>query len=399
VVDALGSGMLLPFTVLYFTTVAGLSPETVGLVLGLAGLVAMAAVPVSGALIDEFGAKRMVIGCFCLATVGYVGYLGVTAWWAVLLVTGVAQVADRAARPAKRAFMASIVEAEDRVRLMAFQRSVRNVGYGVGGLITAGLLELGGATGYQIAIVINGISYLAAAALAVGIPVTAPASNTATATPTETIRNGGYRQVLGDRRYVVLALLNTLVQLHATALTVGMPLWVGQHTAAPLALVGVLFTLNTVLVVLLQVRLSGNISRPRQTPAVYLRSAAAFAVAATAYTVAGALARPLAVLLTVLVVAVLAHTAAELYAAIGEWAVSVSLAPERLRGRYLSLFALSSSLHLALGPPLITLLIARTPHLAWLILAGVLASGCLISAWLAANTSEPDDDTAPLPTG
>jgi dipeptide/tripeptide permease len=188
---------------------------------------------------------------------------------------------------------------------------------------------------------------------------------------------------------VGLAVLNVLVLMYSTTFTVGMPLWVYEHTSAPAGLVGLLFTFNTVLVVLLQMRTAKSCTSPSQAPRVYLRAAALFTVSAVGYWAAYRSGRATAAVIGLLVLAVLAHTLTELYGAVGEWTVSMTLAPERLRGRYLSLFGLSLSVQEAIGPVLVTALIAASPDLAWFVLAALLVLGCLLSAWLVHGTAEP----------
>jgi MFS family permease len=394
VVDSLGTGMLLPVTVIYFTVVVGLPAPSVGVGLGIAGLLGMIGSPLSGVLVDRLGARVMVITWFAVAAAGYFSYTLVDGWVTFVLATSVAQIADHAAKPAKQAFVASIVGAEHRVALMAFQRAVRNIGYAAGGLVTAALLTFADRAGYTVVLLANAVSYLAAAALVLGIPVLASARPGPRSVPDPAPRMG-YRQVLADRRYVAVAVLNTLVLTHATAFTIGVPLWVTQRTDAPTGVVGVLFTVNTVLVVVLQVRMAQGVTSVRGTPPVYLRAATAFTVAALAYWLASVVGDLLVVVVLVLLLGVVTHTVAELYAAVGEWTVSINLAPDHLRGRYLSLFALSSSAHQALGPAVVTVLIAAVPGVAWFALAALLAVGCLATARLVRDAAEP---TAAEPT-
>jgi MFS family permease len=389
VVDAIGTGMLMPIAVLYFTVVVKLPLESVGLGLGLAALIGVLSTPAAGTLIDRIGAKNVLIASFIVGAAAFFGYLAVDAWWTFLVAVSLAQVAESLARPAKKAFVASIVEAEDRVRLLAFQRSIRNVGYGTGALVTAGLFALDSSLGYQLALIINGITFLAAAVLIGIIQVVHRVRQPEPQPGEQPKKQAGYRDVIRDKRYVGLTLANVLVRLHATALFVGLPLWVERHTTAPTALVGVLFTMNTVLVVVFQVRMVGNVATAAQTRPVYLRAAGAFVLAAVAYAAAGWLGTPVVLPIILLTLAVLAHTVAELYGAVGEWTVSLDLAPEHLRGRYLSVFSLSASLHDVIGPALITFLIARIPDASWLVLSALLVVGCLISAALVTEKKTP----------
>ncbi|MEU2060333.1 MFS transporter [Streptomyces sp. NPDC013455] len=393
IVDAVGTGMFLPISVLYFTVVVGLSAGSVGAGLGIAGLVGSLATPLSGTLIDRFGARKVVVSCWAAGAAAYAGFLGVRDWAGLVVVASVAHAADRMVNPARKVFLTTIADAEDQVPLMAFQRAVLNVGFGIGGLATAAVLALGSHTGYHAVLVVNAVSYTGAIALVLTIPVIRPVRPAHTGEPGGP--RAGYRQVLADRRYTSLAVLNVLVLMYSTAFTIGMPLWVYEYTSAPAGLVGLLFTFNTVLVVLLQMRTAKSCTSPAQAPRVYRAAALLFVLAALGYWAAHRSGDTTALVIGLLVLAVLAHTLTELFGAVGEWTVSMSLAPERLRGRYLSLFGLSLAAQEAVGPVLVTTLVAADADLAWFALAALLAVGCLASARLVRTAAGPDTAQPP----
>ncbi len=386
-IDSVGTGMLLPISVLYFTVVVGLDPTTVGLGLGASGLVATAFVPLTGVLIDRYGSKTMLIGIFALAGASHASYVLVGGVAAFLAVTALSQIADHAAHIAKRTFVAELTEGGERIELLAFQRSIRNVGYGVGGLVTAAVLAIGSDVGYQVVVVVSGLTYGFAIALIRPMPFKAPVAPDIELGPSlPKPKPARYKEVLRDRKYVGLTTFNVLVRIHATAFVIGMPLWISQQETVPIALVGLFFTVNTVLVVVLQVPLSRGIAEASDTPPVYLKALGAFVVAAVAYTVAGMVdLGPVAIAVGVFLVAIVAHTVAELYGSVGEWTVSVQLAPEATRGRHLAFFGLSVSLHQAIGPAVVTLLITRAPMFAWFALAGMLAVGALVTSLLVSD--------------
>jgi MFS family permease len=60
-IDTLGTGLFLPFSLLYFHRVIGLPLSTVGVALSLAAIITVPMVPLSGMLVDRFGAKRVVL--------------------------------------------------------------------------------------------------------------------------------------------------------------------------------------------------------------------------------------------------------------------------------------------------------------------------------------------------
>lgn len=79
VIDSLGSGLFLPFAVLYFLRTSPLPLATVGAGLSAAAAGVIVLVPVAGLAVDRFGAGRCVVAANLLQATGFVGYLWVGA--------------------------------------------------------------------------------------------------------------------------------------------------------------------------------------------------------------------------------------------------------------------------------------------------------------------------------
>ncbi|MDL4816954.1 MFS transporter [Actinomadura opuntiae] len=383
VADSLGTGLITPLVIIYFTQQIGMKAVTVGLAMSIAGIGSAVLVPFGGVFVDRFGAKPLVITAFALAGIGTTGYMFARNFGVLVLTVLLANMADASGRPAKHSFMAQIADGEARNRLLAFNRSVRNAGYGVGGLLAAIVLGLGSHVWYVLAFGLDALSFFVAIALVVGIvppPLrSAAAQDGEEAAPAKA--RGGYAEVLSDWRYTLLSALNVLVLLEATIFTVGVPLWVVQHTDAPKAVVGVLFTVNTVMIVLLQVRATKGLEGPADVRPSYQRAALGMTIAVAGYLLAQYVGAVLAVVL--LVLAVVLHSVGELSASASEWTVSIGLARERLRGRYLAVFALGDSIGKAAGPVVVTFLLSRATSAGWLVLLALVAGSCLVSAELA----------------
>jgi MFS family permease len=375
-VDALGTGLFLPLTVAYLSRVVGLSPIQIGLGLAIAGFAAVAAAPVSGALVDRYDARAVVLGCFSVSALGFLAYIAVDSFLSFVAVAVALQLASRMERPATAALVLGVASGPERVGSLAWQQTSRNLGYGVGGLL-AGLALLGhGKSPFVVLLAANAASYVVAGALVWRLPAIRPAAR-------EPGHRDGYRAVLSDRPYVGLALLNVVVALHDSLLLVAMPLWILTRTSAPLALTGLLFTLNTVLVVLLQVRTARRIAARRGISAGYRTAALALVVACVAFALAAGASTQVAVVL--LVIALAALTLGELENTAGEWFLSVELAPHHLRGRYLGLFKTSMALQQAIGPLVVTAILVHWGRMGWIALALALASAVLASRRLAAH--------------
>ncbi|GAB3900394.1 hypothetical protein GCM10029964_087700 [Kibdelosporangium lantanae] len=132
VADSLGTGLVTPLVIIYFTQQLGMNPVSVGLAMTIAGIGCTVLVPFGGMLVDRFGAKPVVITAFVAACVGTAGYMLARDFGTLTVTVLLAQMADATGRPAKHSLIAQIAEGEARNRLLAFNRSVRNAGYGLG---------------------------------------------------------------------------------------------------------------------------------------------------------------------------------------------------------------------------------------------------------------------------
>jgi len=369
--DALGTGIFMPLSVIYLTQIVGLSPVHVGLGLTIAGFVAIAGVPASGALADRFDARKVLLACYAASAVAFIAYTAVNSFGSFVAVALVVQVAGRMAGPAKAVLVLGVTSTTERVVGLAWQQTLRNFGYGIGGLLAAAVLLERSRVLFDCVLAANAVSYVVASALVLRLP---PVRNV------HRDQSTGFRDVFRDRPFVGLALLNSLIALHDSTLQVAMPLWIATRTSAPLALTGLLFTLNTILVVALQVRAVRNVTTAGGIGRSYHTAARAFALACVAFAFAGRTSSLVAIVL--LVVGLAALTRGELENTAGESFLAVELAVPHLRGRYLSVFTSSVAVQQAIGPALVTVLITGLGTVGWLAIGLLLAAGTLASRTL-----------------
>lgn len=384
-VDALGTGLFLPLAVIYLTRVVGLSASQVGVGLGVSGAVAVAATPLTGTLLDRCDARLVVLGCFAASAAAYLEYVTVRSFFAFLLVAIVAQCASRMDRPAVAALVLAAVPPEDRIVALAWQQTMRNCGYGLGGLLAGVALLIHGHLGFEIVLGANAASYLLAGGLVCTLPGAAPRSTQA--------HENGYGRVLRDATYIRLALLNVAGGLHDSMLRVAMPLWLITRTAAPAAAAGPLFALNTILVVAFQIRVSRGARTKQGVQHAYRTTAVAFVAAGVGFLLASSFSVVAASAL--LAAGLIGLTVAEQHNSATEATVSVSLAPDDMRGRYLSVFKTSVALQQAVGPALVTLALVHLGRSGWILITGIAALASLVSGSLMKN--EPRLTLCPRP--
>lgn len=349
-VDAVGSGMFAPIAILYLTRIVGLSPGIAGLGLGVAAAASLVATPISGTLADHTDSRTVAFSMYVVLGVAYGLYAGVRSFWTFVAVASLIELARALSYTARRMMIFSLASETSRIELLAYMRSIRNVGFGLGGLLASAALASGSRTAYTVLILGNAVSYIYAALSFRRLPP-APA-----APPPEHAAPGGYRTVLRHRRFVALGAVTSVLSLNTTILQIGLALWVVRETSAPTWIVGLLFTLNTVIVVVLQVPASRGTETPRGVGRAYARAGFALAAASALFVVAAH--RGLALAIVLLVAATVLLTAGEMFSAASEWAAPTILAPSHLRGRYLAFFRTATGTQDLAGPAIVSVALA-----------------------------------------
>ena len=375
VVDALGTAMFLPVSALFFVKVTGLPTTRVGIGLSIAGVAGLAGPLLGGPLVDRLGARRVVLVLYLLRGVAYGCYPLVRGFLPFLAVVSATAVVDHMARTALQALVAGLTDETDRITTLAFVRSVRNIGWGVGGLLVAVALTIGGTGPYVVLVLADAATFFVAAALLARVrDVRVPRPDGPPA---------GYRTVLRDRRFVALAALRGVLTLHLSVLLIGIPLWIDRRTNAPTAVAGVIFTLNSVLVVLLQVPFSRRAATVPAGGRSLRRGGLALGAACGLLALTPGLAAwPAAALLVAIGVV---ECLAEIWEGVGGWGVSLGLAPAHARGRYLGVWDLGIAFHDVAGPVLMAFIVEDAGRAGWLVLGGVVAVVGVVASRLAAD--------------
>ncbi|MEU9038313.1 MFS transporter [Streptomyces sp. NPDC048352] len=374
VLDSLGNGLVLAFTVVYFSATTTLSLGSIGAALSLAQLLALPSPVVAGPLIDRLGPRKVVVVANLISAVGFAGFLFADSAWKIVLVQVVAQAGSSIYWTSSRALvMLAAARQGDRARWFGFIGALRNTGAGFGTAVASVAIALGSVTGVRALVLANALTFVVAAWLvgtwrpaeAAGAeqPAEAPAPRGAADRPP-----GGYAQVLRDRRYLRLTLANLAFVLAASAVPVLLAVYTTEVLGGAAWLVGVCVVGNMVLVAGTQTLVASWTERHR--PARVLALAAV--VNALAFAVFGLLlAVPGWAVAAGLVAGMVVFTAAEMLSLPPSGELSVSLAPEHIRGRYLAAFQLSWTLGNALAPVLLTALLTQGPAWPWIVLGGL----------------------------
>ncbi|MFE7590772.1 MFS transporter [Kitasatospora sp. NPDC057512] len=363
-VDRTGTGVWAAASVLYFTYVCGMDARQLGLLLGVGAVAGIAGSPLAGRAAERVPVRWLLIGCHLLR-LGAMGLLLVVDDFAALLpVVALICLAERAAKTLEMLF-ATRVAGERRATYQALFRSVANAGYALGAGVAAIGLAVGTTAAYRVLILANGLSYVLAAVLVWrtrepsgrGL-VAAKAGEAPAGAPSAA--PSPWR----DRGYLRFVLLDMPLNLDDSVLNVGLPLWLVHHTGAPHAVVPVFLVLNTVLVVLLQLRVSawaegavGAAAAVRWYGVTVLGGCLLIALATGAGPVLASVA---------LLAAAMLITLAELLRSVSSWELAVVLAPPGAQASYLGVAGMSQSVQKSVGPLLLTGVVMAAGPVGWL---------------------------------
>ncbi|BCY07494.1 MFS transporter [Actinoplanes sp. L3-i22] len=343
-VNTVGNGMFMTASALYFTRFVGLGAGQVGLGLTVAGVCGVAASIPAGRAADRWGSRRVLRTLCVVQAAGMTAYVLVHSFAAFLAVVCLEVIADRAASTARNTLYADALPADTRVTARAYLRAVTNVGIGAGAALAAIALQVDTRPAYLAVILGDAVTYLAVAVILRWIPAT-PARVHA--------RTGESRRgALSDRPYLLVTALNGVLSLQFAVLTIGIPLWIVRETAAPHALVGATLLLNTVLVVVFQVRAARAARDVRQ--AARACRIAGLLLAGYCLVVAVSHGLPAVPASVVLLLAVALGTAGEVLSQAGAWLLSYDLAADHATGAYQGVFNAGTSAGLMIAPVVVT---------------------------------------------
>ena len=389
-VNNFGEGLYMTVGVLFFTRTLGFGATRVGLVLSLGGLVGVLASVPAGRAADRWGIKPTLTALLLIQSVGVAALAFCTSFAAFAVVACLVTAVDRGASAVRQALYAQAFEPVTRMADRAYIRAMTNVGIGLGAATASLALAADSRAGYQVLIVLDAATFLAAAALLGGIALReAPQPPDSGAVPPKT-KAKTKPKTKTSRSYQVVSALNAILMIQFAVIEVGLPLWLIQDTRAPRALISGMLIANTVLVVLFQVRATRGVVDSRSAARVVRRGALALAVSC----VVAAAAHGVSALgaTAILLAAMFLLTAGEVLSQAGAWALSFDLADERAVGTYQGVFNAGVAAGQMAGPVVLTQTALRHGFDGWLAIAALFAAtgaAMVPTARWAARTRQP----------
>jgi len=338
-VNVYGTGLIITAMTLYAIKVVHLTPTRTGLAMTIAGLVSLLASLPAGRLADRAGPRdvyRVTLLVWAAAAVGYV-FLA-HSFVSFLVVTTVEGVALSASSAADVALLRR-VGGTDATTFRSQSAAVLNLGMSLG-IATAGVaVELNTATAYRALLLGNGLSCLIGVAVLGWLPRYEPLEGAREESPFTALR---------DRAFVGYTVVSGAMYMQYFVLALLLPVWIVFHTNAPRWSVSAFVIINTLMVVLFQVRVGQRVQTLRQGGAAFRRAGVIFLVSCSAMGLAAGLPAWAAMLL--LAAAVIAHTSGELWQSSGMFALDFGLAPPHAQGQYQGLAGMGNFAGQAFSP-------------------------------------------------
>jgi MFS family permease len=371
-----GYGLILPFEIIYLHQIRGFSTSTAGLVLAATMGTAAIVTPPTGALLDRYSPKLIVVAGSLASSLGYAGFAFVDHPWQAFACSILSGAGIGAAGMATRVMTITLVKPEQRAASVALFRVAGNFGIGSGatvaGFIVASAQQL---SSFQILYFFDAFTYAVFALIVLaGVPV--PRAVTVTKTGTN---GAGFRAVARDRTFLTVIAANTVLFVAGhTFFSNILPPFAKIHTPLGPAAIGIVVLVNTSVVVIASIPAVRVVARMRRTHA-FAAASALFAVSLLAVLPATLIHSELAATSLLAGVAIV-FAIGECFHTIVLGPLVADMAPAHLLGRYISLQGLSFTISLALGPAIGGLLLQTSPDAIWWggALAVVLAGAVLL---------------------
>lgn len=370
-IDAIGSGVFMPVSMLYFLVTTDLSLVQVGAAISIASAASIPAGPLLGGLVDRLGAKQVLLAGNLMQGVGFLAYLLTDSFVGLVLWTVVVSVGRTAFWGSYGNIVAVISQPGEREKWFGFLGALRNVGFAVGGLLSGVAITIGTDAAYLAVVLVNALSYGVAFLLLLAVPPTPATGHRAP--------EGAWRTVLGNRPYRVLWLVQLVYSTAMMVLNFAMPIYAVTVLGLPGWVTGAVFTINTVMVGFGQGLVVRGMTGHRRWRVLLLTNL----VFAASFVVMLGASGPSVVLATaVLLVGSVVYTAGEMLGGPVLGALGAEAAPDHLRGRYLSLMQLAWTISGAVAPVTFAWLLDAGESPIWIALAATSLVGALLSVHL-----------------
>lgn len=373
--DAFGNGAFLPFALVFYLAQTSLSLDRIGVALTVSAALAIPVGPLLGRAADRVGVIPFLIAANLFQGVAFLAYPAISGFVTLTVLTAAAAVAGEAYWTGNAVLIATVSSGDETAKWFALQRMARNLGLGLGALVS-GVALSGVADQHHVLLAVvvgNAMTYFASAALITSwrrqhrqlkpVP-TADAEVVDQAAPPVPVHR--------SLAFWAVAALTVIVTIGGMAPSLLWAIYMGSHLGMPPWTVGLMFALNTAMVVLLQLSATAWVARfalGAQLAAALVVWSASFVALAAMGMVPGRLWLPL----MALVILTAAYTLGEIVLAPALGVLQIRNAPQDALGAYLGAYQAAFTTAAVLTPAILTVAAGADQRVPWLVLAALTA--------------------------
>jgi hypothetical protein len=270
-----------------------------------------------------------------------VGYIFVHGFAEFTAVTTVSMLSMNAGMSADGALLRRL-GGQDASAFRASTQAITNLGISIGAVGCGAAVQISTPTAYRALFAVNAATLVASWVILRRLPHYEPLPK-----PDE----GPRWAALADRPFVAWTVLAGFMFMEYLVTVLLLPLWVVDHTHSPRWTVSLFLLINTVLVVLFQVRVGSRVKTVRQGGVALRRAGVIFLFSCSAMGLAAGLPGWAALLL--LAAAAALHTYGELWHSAATFALDFGLPPEHAQGQYQGLVGIGTGTGQAVAPVLL----------------------------------------------
>ncbi len=365
-IDAVGTGLFLPFSLLFFLTTTSLPLTRIGLALSVAAVVRIPVTIAAGPLSDRFGPRAAIVTSQLLQAAGFAGYLLVHGFWSLVAAAVLVQIGNSIFWVAYAPLIFAIAAEDEREHWFALCTTLRTAGLAAGGLVAGATVAVGGQAGFIGVAAANAVSFVFAAFLSarlrpgtgVAARDTAPASGA----------GASWGPLLRDYPFLGFVAVNVGITFLALAVPLALPVFLVKILGLPAWAPGVTLALNAIgVAAAAPVVMAAITGRPRHR--VLTISQAFMIVAFAVFLIMHRL--PAGIAIALVLIAVVPVAACEAMQAAVVPAVVTESATPRTLGRYTSAYQVTFSIGDIIVPAIVTAALRAGATALWLPMSAV----------------------------
>jgi MFS family permease len=337
-----------------------IDPHKTALALSIGAAAGLICTIPAGHLVDRVGQRVVVVTAMAANGFAVIALLFVHSFLWLTICFALDSIANVFSRNAQQTLIARVGDSRTSPRNRAYTRSINNLGIGLGSLGAGIALSINSAFGYQVAIFLDGCTFLIGAFIYTLVPHF-PA--------TLQEREKFDWTIFKDGRYIAATLMAAVTNIQFVVQNVGIPIWIVKYTNAPRWWVSAILILNTAAVVIFQMKVSKRTKPLSESANQYLFTGVLLAAACALYAAAEGPSARIASLLFIAGMAL--HVTAELVISMIHWQISFDLADESRQGAYYGIWTLGNGLSEIIGPSIVTFALVTLGKPGWAMLGAI----------------------------